>query len=124
MGRRHRSLLAIEEKACQQAWVLCFKAPGAARSILLKLSLDGLKQVLRDDSFMLTVIDLPFVDNLAEIDLVRKQVVKRASSKTTSTPVWAAGPVLNLGRIALDVQMIAKVLNGWMLEILFEDVSD
>ena len=30
MDRRHRSLLAIEQKACQQAWVLCFKAPGAA----------------------------------------------------------------------------------------------
>jgi hypothetical protein len=104
--------------------MLCFKAPGAARSILLKLSLDGLKQVLRDDSFMLTVINLSFVDDLAEIDPVRKQVVKRASSKMTSTPVRAAGPMLDLGRIALGVQMIAKVLNGWVLEILFEDVSD
>jgi hypothetical protein len=104
--------------------MLCFKAPGAARSILLKLDLDGLKQVLRDDSFMLTIINLSFVDDLAEVDLIRKQVVKRASSKTTSTPVRATGPVLDLGRIALGVQMIAKVLNGWMLEILFEDVSD
>jgi hypothetical protein len=124
MGRRHRSLLAIEQEACQQAWVLCFEAPGAARSILLKLGLDGIKQALRDDSFMLTVINLSFVDDLAKVDLVRKQVIKRASSKTTSTPVRAAGPVLNLGRIALGVQMIAKVLNGWVLEILFEDVSD
>jgi hypothetical protein len=73
---------------------------------------------------MLTVINLSFVDNLAEIDPVRKQMIKRASSKTTSTPVQAAGAVLDLGRIAFGVQMIAKVLNGWVLEILFEDVSD
>ena len=91
---------------------------------MLELGLDLIEQLLVYNGFMLSGVDLSLMNDLTQINRVGEQVIERAAPERTSTLVWTARANLDFGRVALCVQMVGKILDGGVLEILLEDVSD
>src|SRR3546814_9426267 len=77
----HHPALAIEDPPGEQAGLLRPDAPGCSRGAGLELVLHGLPQRSRHNRWMLAGKMFALVDDVANIDAVREQVIKRAAAE-------------------------------------------
>src|SRR3546814_858488 len=64
------------------------------------------------------------VDDVANIDAVREQVIKRAAAEAAAAAMRPAGPALELGAITLGIELVGKRIDRGQLQIALHDVTD
>src|SRR3546814_285095 len=122
--RSHHPALAIEDPPGEQAGLLRPDAPGCSRGAGLELVLHGLPQRSRHNRWMLAGKMFALVDDVANIDAVREQVIKRAAAEAAAAAMRPAGPALELGAITLGIELVGKRIDRSQLQIALHDVTD
>src|SRR3546814_2611732 len=64
------------------------------------------------------------VDDVANIDAVREQVIKRAAAAAAPAAMRPAGPALELGAITMGIELVGKRTDRGQLQIALHDVTD